>query len=256
MAATSDLTPIWSPPPESPSLAEGEVHLWRLDVGEAPDIDAHLPILSADERERAARFLDDPIRRRYVAGRALLRRILSRYAVRPPQSLAFLYGDHGKPSLPGDLAWLAFNMTDSHGMLLYAVARGRRLGVDVERFRPSVQSERLARRYFAPSEAQALADTPPERRHETFFIVWTRKEAYVKAIGTGLSFPLKDFEVTVPGDDQPPRILSIRGSCDEAAQWTLTPFSPAPGYTASLVADGPRPVLRFWDAAGLLAPVP
>lgn len=251
MAATSDFAPQWSPPPDAPSPAEGEVHLWRLDVGESPAVEAHAAVLSPDERERAARFLDDPIRRRYVAGRALLRRILARCAGRAPESLAFLYGDHGKPALPGDLAWLTFNMTDSHGMLLYAVARNRRLGIDVERFRPNVQSERLARRYFAPSEALALAATPPERRHETFFTVWTRKEAYVKAIGTGLSFPLKDFEVSVPPDAAPPRLLSVKGSRDEADRWTLLPVIPAAGYTASLVSEGPPPVLRFWDAAAL-----
>jgi 4'-phosphopantetheinyl transferase len=251
MADTARVSTDWLPPPETPALAQGEVHLWRFDAGESPEAGAHAELLTPDERERAARFLDEPIRRRYVAGRALLRRILGRYSRRAPETLRFQYGGHGKPALPEDLAWLCFNMSDSCGMLLYAVARERRLGVDVERFRAQVQSERLARRYFAPSEAAALAATPPERRHETFFTVWTRKEAYVKAIGTGLSFPLKDFEVTVPADAAPPRLLTIKGSGEEAARWTLLPVDPAAGYAASLVVEGPPPALRFWDAAPL-----
>jgi 4'-phosphopantetheinyl transferase len=231
-----------------PALEAGEAHVWRVEAGETPEVAGHEGVLSADERERAERMPDEGVRRRYVAGRAMLRRILAGYAGRAPEGLRFVYGEHGKPGLPGEVE---FNMTDSRGMLLYAVTRGRRVGIDVEGVRPGVSVERLARRYFAPPEWEAVSAARAEEREEMFFTLWTRKEAFVKAIGAGLSFPLRDFVVTTPPDPGGVRLVSVRGSGAEGARWSVLPLCPGRGFTATLVVEGPMPRVRLLDGEGL-----
>jgi 4'-phosphopantetheinyl transferase len=230
------------------SLPEEEVHVWqvRLDRPESA-LRRMSRLLSADETERAERFRVERVRHRFVLGRGVLRMILGRYAGRHPAHLRFRYGEHGKPAL-ADGGDLCFNVSHSDSLALYAVARGREIGVDVERLRPLPRAERIAERFFSLPERAALRATPSERRLEAFYTCWTRKEAYIKARGDGLGHPLDRFAVSIaPGE---PARLWAAGEADggEIARWSLDAVPPAPGYVAALVARGSgwRLVSRSW----------
>jgi 4'-phosphopantetheinyl transferase len=203
--------------------------------------------LAEDERVRAARFHFEKDRCRFVAARGALRAILGRYLRVPPARLRFRYGPHGKPALAAEFAGsgLEFNVSHSHSLALLAVARGRALGVDVERLRADAAGREIAERFFSAYEVSALCGLPAARQPRAFFDCWTRKEAYVKARGEGLSFPLADFDVSLrPGE--PAALLCVRGDEREAERWTLRALDVAPDYAAALVAEGSGWQLKTW----------
>jgi 4'-phosphopantetheinyl transferase len=215
-------------------LPDAEVHVWRVDLA-APVGSEALEALSDDERERADRFRFDVHRRRFVRARAALRSILARYTGSDPGALAFEYGEHGKPSLAGEGP--AFNLSHSEDVALCAVASGRGLGVDVEWAARPVEHLTLAERFFAPGEVAVLRTVPPEHLPAAFFACWTRKEAYVKATGRGLSLPLHGFEVSLEPVPEPS--LRVLGDPEETARWGLRALDAGHGFTAALVAERP-----------------
>jgi 4'-phosphopantetheinyl transferase len=213
--------------------------------------------LSPDEQARAARFAFAPLRQRFTAGRAVLRWLLGAYLGIDPATLTFSYGERGKPALePGP--WphdLAFNLAHSDDVALFALARGGRVGVDVERIRGDVADAQLAERYFSKREAAELAALSSDQRERAFFQAWTRKEAYLKATGEGLAMPLDQFEVSMD-PRAPAALLSINGSASQAARWSLHALHPAPDYAAALVVEGRDWHLTCWDVpSDLIYPV-
>jgi 4'-phosphopantetheinyl transferase len=222
------------------SLAEDEIHVWRVSL-DRPDsaVRRLAPLLSADERERADRFRIDRVQRRFIVCRGVLRMILGRYTRRSPARLRFRYGPHGKPALaPAEGTDVHFNVSHSDGLALCAVARGCEIGVDVERLRELPRAERIAERFFSVPETAALKAVPAERRVEAFFTCWTRKEAYIKALGDGLAHPLDQFAVSLaPGE--PPRLSAVGDANGrEVERWRLAVVPPAPGYVAALAGRG------------------
>jgi len=234
-------------PSGSWDLAPDEIHVWRAGLDEPEGKVRRLArLLSDEERERADRFVLDRVRRRFIVGRALLRTILGRYLGPSPDQIRFAYGAHGKPALapPDDEAGLRFNVSHSDGLALYAIGRGREIGVDVERIRPLPGAERIAERFFSLPERTALQALPASAKLEAFFTCWTRKEAYIKARGDGLGHPLDQFAVTLaPGE---PARLWPAGADDghEVSRWSLEALPPAPGYVAAVAARG-----RGWRVA-------
>lgn len=221
-------------------LAEDEIHVWHAELDQPEATLRRLDeVLSPDERTRARRFCLERVRTRFIAGRGLLRTILGRYVGRAPESLRFIYAERGKPALsPVERADLRFNVSHSDGLGLFAVARGREVGVDVEQVRPLPRSERIAERFFSLPETTALKQIPAERRLEAFFTCWTRKEAYIKALGDGLAHRLDQFAVSIdPGE---PARLSAAGDGDgqEIARWSLQAVPSRPGYVAALAGRG------------------
>jgi 4'-phosphopantetheinyl transferase len=236
---------FWPPPPNPVSLNGGEVHVWRvrLDVPTA-EVEGLRALLTPDEQARAARLLFEGDRRRIIAARGTLRMILGRYLDAPPDSLRFCYTSHGKPALAGEMESLCFNISHSADLALIAVARERAVGVDIERIRPDVADEQLARRFFSPPEVAALLALPREDRQQGFFSCWTRKEAYIKARGEGLSIPLDQFQVSLaPGE--PPALLGVQG--DDPARWSLYDLRPGPGYVAALAVEGHHLRIKGWS---------
>lgn len=237
----------WRLPPASLDLADQEVHVWRA-VLDAPAsrLADFAQMLSDDERRRAARFHFERDRAHFIAGRGMLRALLGRYLGAPPASLRFRYGAHGKPELdvpPGADAAFRFNVSHAHGLALYAFTRGRALGVDVERIRDDIEHEAIAERFFSLTEREALRAQPASLRHIAFFACWTRKEAYIKARGEGLSLPLDQFDVSLaPGE--PARLLCVANAPHEVARWSLHELHPGPGYAGALMAEG-----QFWRLA-------
>jgi 4'-phosphopantetheinyl transferase len=199
--------------------------------------------LSADERARASRLHRPRDRERFMRGRAWLRRVLAAHVGVPPQQIAFVVGAHGKPALAGSQAWLHFNLSHTGSLALLALTRAGPVGIDVEAVRSMSDMEAVARRLFAPAEWLRWWRLPKDQQLNAFYACWTRKEAYLKAIGAGLSMPLHGFEVAFePG--QPAALLSIDGSPQSAAHWSLWAFEPLPGVSAAVVVRGSSLHLR------------
>jgi len=178
-----------------------------------------------------------------VAARGLLRVLLGGYLQQTPEGLEFSYGQHGKPALSGGNAssGLCFNLSHSSGLVVYAIARGRNLGIDVEHVRPDSAGEDIAERYFSAREMRDLRGLPPEARVHGFFRCWTRKEAYLKATGMGLRIPLDSFAVSLaPG--QPAEFLS-----GVDPQWHLAAHNPAEGYAAAVAYDGAACTMKYFS---------
>ena len=202
------------------------IALVDLDV-DAEALKRYASWLDIAERERATRFRHDRDRNRFIARRGQLRELLGRDLGIAPEALRLAEDSHGKPVLLDDPD-LHFNLSHSNGRALIATARGIAIGCDIEWRNPELACQKVAKRLFAPEEYEALTALPPEQWTAGFFNCWTRKEAYVKALGLGLSYPLHAFTVSVaPGE--PARFTS-----DERG-WTITSFEPMPGYQAALV---------------------
>jgi len=234
---------IWSEPPASLTLATGEVHVWRLELDQPESVLAEFrATLEADELVRAGRFHFAKHRKQFVAGRGGLRYVLARYLEVKPEELRFSYGAYGKPALVNEE--LRFNMSHSHGVALLAVSRDRELGVDVEHVRADFANEDVARRFFSRVEVAAFNALEKEEQVAGFFRCWTRKEAYIKAIGRGLSEPLHAFDVTLaPGE---PAAL-LRAERGDASRWAMFNIDVADDYAGALAAEAPVSTIHLWQ---------
>jgi 4'-phosphopantetheinyl transferase len=220
-----------------PSLRLASVHIWLASLDDPPCPPALLDAtLSAAEQRQAEAFVQPIHGRRYRTARGLLRLLLGGYLGRAAATLRFAYGPAGKPRLvdANEPDPLEFNLSHSADWVLIGVTRTGPIGVDLEARRPIPEHPELARQNFARGEIAALAALPPHDRLEGFFRCWTRKEAIIKAVGTGLSMPLDQFEVSVGRDD--PRLLWIGGA--DAATFGLWSFDRLPSLTAALALYG------------------
>jgi len=241
--------PPWRSPPETLVLGCDEVHVWRATLDQTPSqIQSYLHHLAADEQARAERFHFERDREHFIVARGVLRAILGGYLKRAPERLSFCYSSHGKPALAGESGEDAihFNVSHSHEIALFAVTRGREVGIDVERIRSNLAVEEIAGRFFSRQEVAMLRALPTEKQREAFFRGWTRKEAYLKARGEGLSLPLDQFDVSLaPGE--PAAILGTQPDSSEASRWSLQEVTPAPGYVAALAVEGQGWRLTCWQ---------
>ncbi len=220
-----------------------------LDAPPAPK-DRLRQTLAADEERRAAGFRFPRDRERYVVGRGALRAVLGQYLRRRPEDIRFSYNAEGKPALAGEFSAerLRFNVAHADGLALVAVAREREVGVDLEKVR-AIEVEEIAERFFSAAEVAVLRGLPADRRVDAFFRCWTRKEAYLKATGKGLSGGLDQFDVSLaPGE--PAALLAHRGAPAEAGRWQLRELAPAPGYVGALAVEGPSPAVWCGDLGG------
>ena len=189
------MTIAWKIPSDWPRLSDDEIHVWCVELDAAGEEAAFAACLSAEERERASGLLSGTHKRRFVVARGMLRQLLGRYLDRDPGAVAFARGAHGKPFLQE--SGLHFNVSHTHELALYAIARDREVGVDVEWMRPQVAHEQIAARFFSLEEQEELAQVPNEERRAAFYNIWTRKEAYVKARGDGIAAGLGTFAVSL-----------------------------------------------------------
>jgi 4'-phosphopantetheinyl transferase len=232
---------MWHPSAEPPPLPRDAVHVWRFTLERSLGELARLrQVLLPQEQQRGDRFHFDRDRRHFIAGRGLLRVILGHYLGRAPEALRFCYGPQGKPALQGEQGpdELRFNLSHSHGLALLALARGRDLGVDVEQVRDNVQTDGLAQRFFAPAEVAVLRSLPQEQRLRGFFRCWTRKEAYIKAKGGGLSLPLDRFVVSLR-PDEPACLLATLDDLADASRWHMEHLDPGEDFIGAVLVEGP-----------------
>jgi 4'-phosphopantetheinyl transferase len=223
----------------SPTLTDGEIHVWRqsLEPWSHP-VERYRSVLSPDELQRAGRFRFDRDRNEFLVSRATLRTLLGCYLDIPANQLRFFYSEYGRPLLPAsDYAEeVDFNVSHSDGMLLLAFTRGRKIGIDIEKVRRDFVTAEIAERFFSAAERLALRELPHEQRHEAFFRCWTRKEAFIKALGEGLRHPLDQFDVSLAAG-QPPTLLATRPDAGEARRWLLWNVPVPSDYVAALAAE-------------------
>lgn len=209
------------------SLSAGELHVWAVPL--SGDNERYAALLSAAEQDRASRFRVADHRRRYAISHGALRVILAGYLARDPQALQFATSPRGKPSLIDPPGW-HFNLSHSAQLALVAVGHAE-LGVDLEKRRHLESLKQIATRHFSQVEVEALRALPAAEQLGAFYRCWTRKEAYVKAIGSGLSSALDVFDVSIDADA---RFLGFRSGNDVPEDWSLFDVSPSPDYTGAL----------------------
>jgi len=242
----------WSTPVDNISLSNSDVHIWRASLNlPAARVDELAEVLSGDEQERAGRFHFERDRRRFIVARAALRTILGQYEQLEPGRLQFRYGPQGKPFLADQPEHneLRFNIAHSHELALLGFTRGRELGVDLEYIRPLKDLNQIAARFFSARENATLKKLPSSQKQVAFYTCWTRKEAYIKAIGEGLSMPLDAFDVSL-GPDAPAALISVRDDPDEARRWSMQALQPAPNYIAAFIVEGRTWHLARWQWTG------
>jgi len=218
-------------------LTTDEIHIWFAYLDQPVSLFQRL--LSMDERRRSERFHFEEDRRRFIIRQGILRKILGRYLGVEPSRLQFCYGKNGKPALADTFGKekVRFNSSHSEGLALYAFTHDREIGVDVEHIRDIPEMEQITERFFSARENAVFHTLPESKKKEAFFNCWTRKEAFIKATGDGLSLPLDRFDVSlVPGE--PARLLGIDGDSKTASRWLLQDLKPAPDFAAAFAVKG------------------
>lgn len=218
-------------------LPLGQAHIWRANLDIEPELRAFFEVtLSPDERQRAYRFYFEKDRLHFIAARGVLRQLLGRYLQKDPKDIVFSYTSYGKPFLV-DYTCLQFNISHSKGYALFGIVQEFPIGIDLEFIRPKIEFERLAKRFFSPNETQALLKLSATERYHGFFNCWTRKEAFIKAKGEGLSLPLDQFEVSlVP--NTPAKLMATHWNPLEAADWHLHELFPQTNFVGALAVKG------------------
>ncbi len=225
--------------------ADGAVDIWTARLNSPVyDLDRLSALLSPDERARQGRMLAGRVRDRFTVARASLRLLLGRYLASDPAAIEFTYGPRGKPSLAAGGGGLRFNLAHSEDLAVYAIARGHEVGVDVERIREVPDLERIARRFFAPEERAVLASLPAADRLRSFYLAWTRKEAYIKAVGDGLHIPLDSFSVSL-GPREPARLTRLNVSPELPENWNLHHLETESGFVGAVAYLAPPKILNL-----------
>lgn len=242
----------WIKPSQQVTLLENEVHVWRatLEVSEHSFTALHR-LLAVDEHERASRFYFERDRYRWTIARGVLRSLLSQYLNVDPGELQFINNHYGKPTLASPLAsrHLQFNLSHSGDLALYAFACNRQVGIDIEHMCDDTEYLELARSHFSSAERTALLSLPLAQQREAFYLCWSRKEAYIKAKGRGLSLPLDQFDVSlVPGE--PAALLASREDIQATERWSLRELAPGSRYAGALAVEGSGCKLCCWQWRG------
>ena len=223
---------VWQTSAQHPQLAANCVHLWRANLDlPAARVNELAELLSTDEIAKANRFRYPHLKRRFIVARGVLRQLLANYLQISPKTIEFAYGDRGKPYLV-DLNCLQFNLAHSHEYALYGFSGDYPLGVDLEYLREMPDAAKIAQRFFTPQEFQLINCLQGKQRSATFFKLWTAKEAYLKATGTGLSGSLSGIEIGFKETE--PCLKSIQGNVEAVKWWSMYPCVPAQNYVGAI----------------------
>jgi len=246
------VVPSWNSPPLDLTLDLGEIHVWRVSLAQTEScLHSLQQTLSTDERTKADRFRFPKDRSQFIVSRGALRAILSRYLNISSHILRFDYNPYGKPSLivaqGGNT--LRFNLSHSRGMALIALTKNRDIGVDIEGINQKFSCLEIAKKFFSPLENSVLRSLPEHLQATAFFTCWTRKEAYIKAVGKGLSIPLNQFDVSLaPGE--PAALLNVEENPEEASKWSLIELFPSSDMVAAVAVAGDCWKLHCWEWTG------
>jgi 4'-phosphopantetheinyl transferase len=242
----------WNLSPDNIELGADEAHVWRVSLDQDAKVIADLAaLLSQDERQRAMRYHRAIDRDRFIAGRGILRKIISTYLELSPGELQFTYNKYGKPAISDNQndRDLNFNLSHSGELALYAVTRGRVIGIDIEYIRKDFATLEIAEHFFSKDEVRSLRAAPTDRRTEAFFNCWSRKESYIKAIGMGVSYPLDGFTVSL-APNVAPTLLKVDADEREPSRWQMYELKAGEVYAASLIVENPPIILKQWQWIG------
>ncbi|SHJ37650.1 4'-phosphopantetheinyl transferase family protein [Pseudozobellia thermophila] len=232
-------------------LLENDIQVWFFSVDDFQgDLGLYKALLSDEELQRSQKFKFERDRKLNVMARSALRILAGRYLGRDPGSLGVAYQEFGKPYFwehPG----LRFNISHSDAFIVLAFGMDAELGVDVERIKTGFDVLRIAQNFFSSSEMDSLDKMPKENRYLAFYRLWTRKESFIKAKGSGLSFPLASFSVSI-GEEA--RLLATEWNPGECREWSMRSFRPAPGYIGALSVRAPIRKIGYyqWQGADLV----
>ncbi len=235
----------WAVTCEPPKLKSSEVHIWRFDLSEFVNTVSEMrQILSADECARADRFHFEKDRTRFVIRRGVLRKLLSKYVSIEPADLRFAHNNFDKPALEGDER-IVFNASSSQDVGIVGIAHNAKLGMDVEFVDTTFPHMEIAKRYFSDDEVRALQALPSELRTTVFFDCWTKKEAYVKAIGDGMSLTLPTLTISCEGSE----VFSVTARSEEMSGWSFESFFVEENSIASIAVEGEPTELHYFKWA-------
>jgi 4'-phosphopantetheinyl transferase len=243
----------WAEQLEAKPGLPGLVHVWAASLDSRPEVlTAFEASLAPEEQQRAARFHFPTHRNRFIAGRGLLRRLLATYLGMKPHALEFAFAPNGKPTLTGLTVHQAlhFNLAHSEDLLLIAVTRSGSVGVDVERVRMLPDFEELVASFFSPNESAKFRNLTAEQKPTAFFDLWTRKEAWLKASGDGITHLLNQVEVSFL-QTEPARLVRLPAQYARGSSWSLHELAPSPGFAAALAIATDAPALHCWRYAEL-----
>ncbi|HVV68411.1 MAG TPA: 4'-phosphopantetheinyl transferase superfamily protein [Gammaproteobacteria bacterium] len=228
------------------TISAHEIHVWRTSLKVSPAREEQLlALLSTEEHARALRFKFEHHRRRFIVAKGVLRLILARYIGETPDKISFALSAHGKPELSNPKGYaLQFNSSDSNEMALYAISLAEPVGVDIESIQKHIEAEAIAERFFSDHEIKELSALSPPQKTSAFFNIWTRKEAFIKALGLGLSFPLKDFDVS---SGELAALLAVRNGGYIAEEWSLFNLKPGLDYAGAAAIKGHNKILKLWE---------
>lgn len=227
------------------NLGMNDVHIWHAHT----DISEHqlnelFNVLSPEEIDRANRFYFKSDRKQYVVARGILRNVLSYYCDQLPNQHKFVYNHYGKPFL--EINNIRFNVSHSQSRILIGFTNEREIGVDIEYIKTFERAEEIVSRYFSDYEKNEFHKLPDFLKNTAFINCWTRKEAYIKACGIGLSMPLDQFSVSfIPGD--PARLIDIKNEKREKDRWTLKDLKYDHNYIAATVVKGHDLIFKDWE---------
>lgn len=229
-------------------LSPSDVHLWRIRLDQSDEVHRRLrDWLDDEEREKAGRFRFEDRQRVACVSRGALREILAAYLSESPAALRFGVNVHGKPFLVGSSGALRFNLSHSRGWALVGVTLDSEIGVDIEAVSDQRRTEDLAGRYFSPAEQAEYGRLSDDLRLLAFYCGWTRKEAYIKARGRGLSLPLDSFDVTLDPTCEP-RLCRAADDTD-FARWRLKHLPAPEGFVAAAIVEGDKPTWSMGEWA-------
>ena len=233
-------------------LRDYEIHAWLACLEKSPYLIQKLATtLSSEEHKRAYRYRFEKDKIHFILSHGILRTLIGHYISKPADQLEFVREDHGKPRLRNEFGKqsIHFNFSRSGTIALYAFTRDQEIGVDVEKIRNVSDMELIVQHYFSKREKSEFFTLPECEKKTAFFNCWTRKEAYIKAIGTGLSHPLDEFDVSL-NPREPPKLLGIKGDSEVVSQWEIFGFTPSSGYVAAIAIKNRRYKLKFWKWKG------
>ena len=237
---------MWLNPPGNLILSEEEAHVWRADLEIDERVQSSLlNLLSPDEKRRALKFRFAKDSRNFIATRGILRSLIGKYLEIKPAEVCFQYNQFGKPGITNNNP-LQFNISHSQNMALFAFSKKHNVGVDVEFLNPNIQVKDIAINFFSRNEIRKLLSLPDQQKPLGFFNCWTRKEAFIKAVGAGLSFPLDKFEVSME-PDKPAKLLATDWDPNAASKWSIYSISLGSNFVGSLAIEGLVDKVKLWN---------
>lgn len=237
---------MWLNPPGNLILGEDEAHIWRADLEfNARFQSSFFKILSPDEKSRADKFRFAKDSRNFIIARGILRSLIGKYLEIDPAKIFFHYTEFGKPAIAGNHS-LQFNISHAQNIALFAFIRKFNIGVDVEFVNPQIEVKDIATNFFSANEISKLLALPGNQHTLGFFNCWTRKEAFIKAVGEGLSFPLDQFEVSLE-PDKPAKLLATNWEPEAVSKWSIYSISPGANFVGSVAIEGLVEDVKFWD---------